>query len=174
MVSKKWDIKQITYTNLEKTPYMKLRYWQIYKAINKSTGESLSAFIFEKKNLEKKTEEEKNTILLLLKKEPESLIKGKNKHKNFLKVIEPLAEDSYSIGFITEYVNYNLKDWIKEYKPNMLEIKYIIYQIISVVITLHSEFQISHNIDYRLAQKRTKHLPSFLYHEHLLQKLDYF
>ena len=131
--------------NLEKTPYMKLRYWQIYKAINKSTGESLSAFIFEKKNLEKKTEEEKNTILLLLKKEPESLIKGKNKHKNFLKVIEPLAEDSYSIGFITEYVNYNLKDWIKEYKPNMLEIKYIIYQIISVVITLHSEFQISHN-----------------------------
>ena len=48
--------------NLEKTPYMKLRYWQIYKAINKSTGESLSAFIFEKKNLEKKTEEEKKQL----------------------------------------------------------------------------------------------------------------
>ena len=45
--------------NLEKTPYMKLRYWQIYKAINKSTGESLSAFIFEKKKSRKKNRRRK-------------------------------------------------------------------------------------------------------------------
>ena len=130
--------------NMEKNPYIKLKFWQIFSANKKSSGEKVSIFIFEKKNLDKNSEKEKNTILQLLKNEPENLLKLKN-NKNCLKVIEPLAEDSYSIGFITEYVNYNLKEWIKEYKPNKFEIKYIIYQIISVIISLHNDYQISHN-----------------------------
>ena len=130
---------------LEKNPYIKLRFWQIFQGVNKTSGDKVSVFIFEKKNLDKKSESEQKTILQLLKRQPESLLKIKNNHKNILKVIEPLAEDSYSIGFITEYVNYNLKEWIKEVKPNKFEIKYIIYQIISIIITLHNDYQISVN-----------------------------
>ena len=130
---------------LEKNPYIKLRFWQIFQGVNKTSGDKVSVFIFEKKNLDKKSESEQKTILQLLKRQPESLLKIKNNHKNILKVIEPIAEDSYSIGFITEYVNYNLKEWIKEVKPNKFEIKYIIYQIISIIITLHNDYQISIN-----------------------------
>ena len=130
---------------LEKNPYIKLRFWQIFQGVNKTSGDKVSVFIFEKKNLDKKSESEQKTILQLLKRQPESLLKIKNNHKNILKVIEPIAEDSYSIGFITEYVNYNLKEWIKEVKPNKFEIKYIIYQIISIIITLHNDYQISVN-----------------------------
>ena len=130
---------------LEKNPYMKLKFWQIFCGVNKTSGDKVSVFIFEKKNLDnKKTEDEKKTILYLLKREPENLLKIKN-NKNILKIIEPLAEDSYSIGFITEYVNYNLKEWIKISNPNKFEIKYIIYQILTIIISLHNELQISLN-----------------------------
>ena len=122
---------------LEKNPYMKLKFWQIFIATKKSTGEKVSVFLFEKKSIDKKTEKEKNVILQLLKKEPDILYKYKN-HKNILKIIEPLAEDSYSIGFITEYVHYNLKEWVKEYAPTKFEIKYIIFQLLSIIISLHN------------------------------------
>ena len=129
---------------LEKNPYMKLKFWQIFSATKKATGEKVSVFLFEKKSIDKKTEKEKNVILQLLKKEPDILLKYKN-HKNILKIIEPLAEDSYSIGFITEYIHYNLKEWIKEYVPTKFEIKYIIFQILSIIISLHNDYKISHN-----------------------------
>ena len=130
---------------LEKKPYLELQYWKIFKGTNKSTGENISAFIFDKKVLDKKPEKEKDNILLCLRKEPETLIRGKNKHKNFLNVIEPLQEDNYSLGFITENINYNLISWINNYHPSKLELKYIIYQILSVVIFMHTEYHISHN-----------------------------
>ena len=130
---------------LEKKPYLVLKYWKIFKGVNKTSGENFSVFIFEKKNLDKKTEKEKKTILFYLRKEPETLIRGKNKHKNFLTVIESLKEDNDTIGFITEYVNYNLISWINTYQPSKLEIKYIIYQLLSVVIFMHNEYHISHN-----------------------------
>ena len=129
---------------LEKNPYMKLKFWQIFIATKKATGEKVSVFLFEKKSIEKKTEKEKNVILQLLKKEPDILLKYKN-HKNILKIIEPLAEDSYSIGFITEYIHYNLKTWVKAYIPTKFEIKYIIFQLLSIIISLHNDYQISHN-----------------------------
>ena len=131
--------------NLEKKPYLELRFWKIFKGEKKSTGEKISAFIFEKKILDKKSEKEKDNILLCLRKEPETLIRGRNKHKNFLTVIESLKEDNNSLGFITEYINYNLISWIKNYHPSQFEIKYIIYQLLSVAIFLHSEYHISHN-----------------------------
>ena len=130
---------------LEKKPYLELKYWKIFKGTNKATGETISAFIFEKKLLDKKSEKEKENILLCLRKEPETLIRGKNKHKNFLTVIESLKEDNYSMGFITEYINYNLISWINNYHPSKLEIKYIIYQLLSVIIFIHTEYHISHN-----------------------------
>ena len=130
---------------LEKKPYLELKFWKIFKGTNKATGENISAFMFEKKILDKKSEKEKENILLCLRKEPETLIRGKNKHKNFLNVIEPLKEDNYSIGFITEYIAYNLISWINNYHPSKLEIKYIIYQLLSVVIFIHNEYHISHN-----------------------------
>mgnify|MGYP002860708293 CR=1 FL=1 len=129
---------------MEKNPYMKLKFWQVFSATKKTSGEKVSIFIFEKKLIDKKNEKEKNIILTLLKKEPEILHKIK-KHKNILKIIEPLAEDSYNIGFITEYVNYNLKDWIKNYKPSKFEIKYIIYQLLTIIFSLHNDYQLSHN-----------------------------
>ena len=95
--------------------------------------------------MDKKNEKDKSNILFCLRKEPETLIRGKNKHKNFLKVIESLKEDNDSMGFITEYVNYNLITWANIYQPSKLEIKYIIYQLLSVVIFMHSEYHISHN-----------------------------
>ena len=130
---------------LEKKPYLVLKYWKIFKGVNKASGENISAFIFEKKELDKKNEKDKSNILFCLRKEPETLIRGKNKHKNFLKVIEALKEDNDSMGFITEYVNYNLITWVNIYQPSKLEIKYIIYQLLSVVIFMHSEYHISHN-----------------------------
>ena len=130
---------------LEKKPYLELKFWKIFKGENKSTGEKISAFIFDKKILDKMSEKEKENILLCLRKEPETLIRGKNKHKNFLTVIESLKEDNNSLGFITEYINYNLISWINSYHPSQLEIKYIIYQLLSVSIFLHSEYHISHN-----------------------------
>ena len=130
---------------LEKKPYLVLKYWKIFKGVNKASGENISAFIFEKKELDKKNEKDKSNILFCLRKEPETLIRGKNKHKNFLKVIESLKEDNDSMGFITEYVNYNLITWANIYQPSKLEIKYIIYQLLSVVIFMHSEYHISHN-----------------------------
>ena len=129
---------------MEKNPYMKLKYWQVFSAIKKTTNEKVSIFIFEKKLIDKKNEKEKNIILTLLKKEPEILLKIKP-HKNILKIIQPLAEDSYNIGFITEYVNYNLKDWMKNYKPSKFEIKYIIYQLLTIIFSLHNDYQLSHN-----------------------------
>ena len=130
---------------LEKKPYLELKYWKIFKGVNKASGENISAFIFEKKLLDKKTEKEKDNILLCLRKEPETLIRGKNKHKNFLTVIESLKEDNYSLGFITEYIDYNLISWINNYHPTKFEIKYIIYQILSVINFIHTEYHISHN-----------------------------
>ena len=130
---------------LEKKPYLVLKYWKIFKGVNKASGENISAFIFEKKELDKKNEKDKSNILFCLRKEPETLIRGKNKHKNFLKVIEALKEDNDSMGFITEYANYNLITWVNIYQPSKLEIKYIIYQLLSVVIFMHSEYHISHN-----------------------------
>ena len=131
--------------SLQKKPYLELRYWKIYVGENKASGETVSVFIFEKKLLDKKTDKERQTILSCLRKEPETLIRGKNKHKNFLTVIEPLKEDNNSLGFITEYVNYNLISWINICQPSKFQIKYMIYQLLSVVIFLHSEYQISHN-----------------------------
>ena len=64
---------------LEKNPYMKLKFWQIFIATKKSTGEKVSVFLFEKKSIDKKTEKEKNVILQLLKKEPDILLKYKNR-----------------------------------------------------------------------------------------------
>ena len=130
---------------LEKKPYLVLKYWKIFKGVNKTSGENISAFIFEKKALDKKSEKEQQNILFFLRKEPETLIRGKNKHKNFLRVIESLKEDNNSMGFITEYVNYNLISWVNIYQPSKLEIKYIIYQLLSVVIFMHTEYHISHN-----------------------------
>ena len=129
---------------MEKKPYMKLKFWQIFSAIKKASGDKVSIFIFEKKTIDKKNEKEKNIILQMLKKEPETLLKIKS-HKNILKIIEPLTEDSYSIGFITEYVDYNLKDWVKNCRPSKFEIKYIIYQLLTIIISLHNDYQLSHN-----------------------------
>ena len=39
---------------LEKKPYLVLKYWKIFKGVNKASGENISAFIFEKKELDKK------------------------------------------------------------------------------------------------------------------------
>ena len=130
---------------LDKKPYLELKFWKIFKGTNKTTGDNISAFIFEKKILDKKSEKERDNILMCLRKEPETLIRGKNKHKNFLTIIEPIKEDNSSIGFITEYISYNLISWINDYHPSKLEIKYIIYQILSVVFFIHSEYHISHN-----------------------------
>jgi len=130
---------------LDKKPYMELKYWKIFKGVNKTTGENVSVFIFEKKAIEKKPEKEKQSILLCLRKEPETLVRGKNMHKNFLTVIQPLAEDNNSIGFITEYISYNLVSWINEYKPSTFEVKYIIYQLLTVVYFMHNDYHISHN-----------------------------
>ena len=130
---------------LDKKPYLELKFWKIFKGTNKATGDNISAFIFEKKILDKKSEKERDNILMCLRKEPETLIRGKNKHKNFLTIIEPIKEDNSSIGFITEYISYNLISWINDYHPSKLEIKYIIYQILSVVFFIHSEYHISHN-----------------------------
>ena len=130
---------------LEKKPYLELKYWKVFKGVHKSSGENISAFIFEKKILDKKPEKEKQNILLCLRKEPETLIRGKNKHKNFLTVIESLKEDNNSMGFITEYIKYNLISWVNKYIASKLEIKYIIYQLLSVVIFMHTEYHISHN-----------------------------
>ena len=129
---------------LEKKPYLELKYWKVFKGVHKSSGENISAFMFEKKIIDKKPEKEKQNILLCLRKEPETLIRGKNKHKNFLTVIESLKEDNNSMGFITEYINYNLISWVNNYKPSKLEIKYIIYQLLSVVIFMHTEYHIIH------------------------------
>ncbi len=130
---------------LDKKPYLELKYWKIFKGVNKTTGENASVFIFEKKLVEKKPEKEKQSILLCLRKEPETLLRGKNMHKNFLTVIQPLTEDSNSMGFITEYITYNLVSWIKECKPSRFEIKYIIYQLLTVVYFMHNDYHISHN-----------------------------
>jgi len=72
---------------LEKNPYIKLRFWNIFVGVNKSSGDKVSIFIFDKKKLDKKPENEKKTILQLLKRQPESLLKLKNNSKNILKMI---------------------------------------------------------------------------------------
>jgi len=130
---------------LDKKPYLELKYWKIFKGVNKTTGENVSVFIFEKKSIEKKPEKEKQSILLCLRKEPETLLRGKNMHKNFLTVVQPLVEDNNSLGFITEYIKYNLVSWINECKPSRFEVKYIIYQLLTVVYFMHNDYHISHN-----------------------------
>ena len=47
------------YYTLEKNPYMKLKFWQIFIATKKSTGEKVSVFLFEKKVLIKKQKKRK-------------------------------------------------------------------------------------------------------------------
>jgi uncharacterized protein YbcI len=44
---------------MEKNAYMKLKFWQIFKATKKSTGEKVSIFIFEKKLSIKKPKKKK-------------------------------------------------------------------------------------------------------------------
>ena len=130
---------------LDKKPYLELKYWKIFKGVNKTTGENVSVFIFEKKSIDKKPEKEKQSILLCLRKEPETLFRGKNMHKNFLNIVQPLVEDNNSLGFITEYISYNLVSWIKDYRPSRFEVKYIIYQLLTVVYFMHNDYHISHN-----------------------------
>ena len=130
---------------LEKKPYLEINYWKIFKAVNKSDGKIVSAFIFEKKNLDKKTVKEKETILYCLRKEPETLLKGRNQHKNFLSIIQPLVEDNNSMGFLTEQIDYNLSTWLTNKNPTKIEIKYIIFQLLNVINFMQNKYQISHN-----------------------------
>lgn len=130
---------------LDKKPYLELKYWKIFKGVSKTTGENVSVFIFEKKSIDKKSEKEKQSILLCLRKESETLLRGKNMHKNFLTMVQPLVEDNNSMGFITEYITYNLVSWINECKPSRFEVKYIIYQLLTAVYFMHNDYHISHN-----------------------------
>ena len=52
---------------LEKNPYLKLKYWQIFRGENKASGDKVSIFIFEKKEIDKKTENEKKNNIKYIK-----------------------------------------------------------------------------------------------------------
>ena len=130
---------------IEKNPFLKDGFWKIYKGTHKESKRPVSIFFFDKKELNNFSEKDKENILLCLRKDAESIIKGTNQHKNFLNAVEKLNEDSSSIGFVTEELKYNLITWIAKENPKLDEIKIIFYQIFNCVNFMHKEYKISHN-----------------------------
>ena len=130
---------------IEKNPFLKDGFWKIYKGIHKESKRPVSVFFFDKKELNNFSEKDRENILLCLRKDAESVIKGTNQHKNFLNAVEKINEDSSSIGFVSEELKYNLITWIGKENPKLDEIKIIFYQIFNCVNFLHKEYKISHN-----------------------------
>ena len=130
---------------IEKNPFLKDGFWKIYKGTHKESKRPVSIFFLDKKELNNFSEKERENILLCLRKDAESVIKGTNQHKNFLNAVEKINEDSSSIGFVTEELKYNLITWIGKENPKLEEIKIIFYQIFNCVNFMHKEYKISHN-----------------------------
>ena len=130
---------------IEKTPFLTgghLNLWKIYKATHKERKTPSCVFVFEKKTLESYPQGEREDLLNLLRKEATSLIKFK--HPNFLSVIEPLNEDKYSLGFITENIEYSLTSWASRYRPSKIEIKMIIGDLCKGLTFLNSTCHTAH------------------------------
>ena len=132
---------------IEKIHYLENNFWKIYHGEHNETKQKVSVFVFDKNDLSKYTDEKREKILSFLRKETDTLKKAKNQHKNFLKLIQPLSEDTSKLAFITENVRYNIKTWIKDSnnKDNKLEKKLIINQILKVCNFMHNTYHISHN-----------------------------
>ena len=132
--------------SIEKQPFLSggyLNLWKIYKASHKERKQDVCVFVFEKKNLEKYPRKERDEILNALKKEASSL--AKYKHPSILGIVEPLVEDKYSIGFITERFCYTLTSWIETIKPSKLEIKLMITELCKVIGFLHDDAHVIHS-----------------------------
>ena len=132
---------------IAKIHYLENNFWKIYHGEHNETKQKVSVFVFDKNDLSKYTDEQREKILSFLRKESDTLKKAKNQHKNFLKIIQPLSEDTSKLAFITENVTHNIKTWIKDSnnKDNKLEKKLIINQILKVCNFMHNTYHISHN-----------------------------
>lgn len=119
-----------------------LNMWKIYKAVHKERKKPVCVFVFEKKGLDSYQHSEKEELLNVLRKEATSLMKFK--HPNILSIIEPLSEDKYSIGFVTENFDYSLSSWVNQYKPSKIEIKLIITELCKTISFLHHSCHIFH------------------------------
>ena len=131
--------------SIDKQPFLSggyLNLWKIYKASHKERKQDVCVFVFEKKNLEKFPSNEREEILTALKKEATSLVKYK--HPSILGIVEPLVEDKYSIGFITERFSYTLSSWMDIIKPSKLEIKLMITELCKVISFLHDDAHVIH------------------------------
>lgn len=130
---------------IEKNPFLSgghLNMWKIYHATHKERKQPACLFVFEKKTLEQYPQSEREEILTLLKKEATSLTQFK--HPKILSIVEPLIEDKYLLGFITEAFSFSLNSWLTKSNPSKLEIKLIIKELCKALSFLHNKCHIVH------------------------------
>ena len=110
--------------------------WKIYTGTHKILKNKVCVFVFDKNALGQYSSKDKDLILAVLKKEATGLVKYK--HPNILSIVEPLVEDKYSLGFVTEFFTSTLTQWVKK-DPSKIEIKMIISDICQMLNFLHKD-----------------------------------
>lgn len=105
--------------------------------------------MFDKKNYKKEglSKNHKTHNIEILTREANNL--AKFKHPAILKILEPVYEDSNSIGFITEPVECTLRDIFekkseKEIRENIVELKFNLIQLIDAIRFLHEQARSVH------------------------------
>ena len=118
---------------IDKNPFITNSKWSIHEATHKQRKTKSCVFVANKANITN----DKETQISFLKTDATSLMKYK--HPNILGIVEPFTEDKYSIGFITEYFDYSLEQWISIKQPPKLEIKMAIIEICKTLQFLHED-----------------------------------
>lgn len=125
---------------IDKTKFISggyLNLWKIYTGYHKQRKNKVCVFVLEKSALNAYSSKEQDNILSVIKKEATSLVKYK--HPNILSVIEPLIEDKYSFGFVTEYFSNSLLAWSQGNNLSKIEIKMIITDLCKTLNFLHND-----------------------------------
>lgn len=111
--------------------------WKIYNGTHKTLKNKVCVFVFDKADLNQYSSKDRDAIIAVLKKEATGLVKYK--HPNILSIVEPLVEDKYSLGFVTEYFSNTLTKWGQKTEPSKIEIKMIISDICHTLNFLHND-----------------------------------
>lgn len=125
---------------IDKTKYISgghLNLWKIYTGYHKQRKNKVCIFVLEKSALDCFALKTKEDMLSRIKKEATSLVKYK--HPNILSVIEPLIEDKYSFGFVSEYFDNSLLAWSQSNNLSKIEIKMIITDLCKTLNFLHND-----------------------------------
>lgn len=124
--------------------------WRIFpgtKQDRSTQGPSqVSIFMLDKKNFDKAHKTIKEDIFVFLRKET---FLAKYKHPHCLSMVEPLAEDNKNMGFVTEYTQSSLQNYINsnnvaEFYSTDFETKMHLLELLQALAFFHNDLKAAH------------------------------